>query len=87
MIKPTSGKPFLAFEEYFRISWPWIIGCAAGIAVFWALFGGIEIMISGSDSGLRDKGKDRFINALTGLLVIGLSGMILETLNPVFFGQ
>lgn len=86
-ISPTSGKPFQALQEYFGISWPWIIGSAAGIAVLWAIIGGIEIMLSGSDSGMRDRGKGRFINAIAGLLVIGLSGMILEILNPIFFQQ
>lgn len=86
-ISPTSGKPFQTLQEYFGISWPWIIGSAAGIAVLWAIVGGMEIMLSGSDSGMRDRGKGRFINAIVGLLVIGLSGMILEILNPVFFQQ
>ncbi len=86
-ILPVDGKPFRAFQDYFAMSWPWVIGCAAGVAVLWAIVGGMEIMLSGSDSGMRDKGKSRFINALTGLLLIGLSGMILEILNPIFFKQ
>jgi hypothetical protein len=86
-ITTTSGRPFEALYAYFERSWPWIIGSAAGIAVLWAIFGGIEIMLSGSDSGMRDRGKDRFKNALAGLLLIGLSGLILQILNPIGFTQ
>lgn len=86
-ITPTSGKPFKTLELYFNTSWPWILTCAAGIAVLYAIVGGIQIMLSGSDSGMREQGKGRFMNALAGLLLIGLSGMILEILNPIFFTQ
>lgn len=86
-ITTTSGQPFEAFKAYFNIAWPWLLGCAAGVAVFWALIGGIEIMLSGSDTGLRDRGKGRFLSALAGLLIIGLSGLILQILNPIGFTQ
>lgn len=86
-ITTTNGQPFEAFKQYFAIAWPWLIGIAAGIAVLWAIVGGIEIMLSGSDTGLRDRGKSRFLNALLGLLLIGLSGMILQILNPIGFTQ
>jgi hypothetical protein len=86
-IQVTNGQPFEAFRKFFDISWPWIIGCAAGIAVLWALVGGIQIMLSGSDSGMRDSGKEKFISALVGLLLIGLSGLILEIINPIGFVQ
>ena len=44
-------------------------------------------MLSGSDAGARGAGKERLMWALAGLLMIGLSGMILEILNPLFFRQ
>jgi hypothetical protein len=75
------------FFEYFNLAWPWVLGSAAGIAVLQALVGGIQIMLSGSDSGARESGKSRLMWALAGLLMIGLSGMILETLNPLFYNQ
>jgi hypothetical protein len=86
-IQPINGDPFGAFKQYFGITWPWIIGSAAGIAVLWALVAGIEIMLSGGDSGKREKGKDHLLSALAGLLLIGLSGMILQILNPVYYMQ
>lgn len=75
------------FFTYFNISWPLIVGSAAGVGVLQALYGGIQIMLSGSDTGRLEEGKSRLLWALAGLLMIGLSGMILETLNPIFFVQ
>ncbi len=76
-----------AFINYFNLSWPWVIGTAAGIAVLQALVGGVQIMMSGADSGARSEGKSRLMWALAGLLMIGLSGMFLEILNPLYFRQ
>ncbi len=84
----TNGNDALeAFMDYFNLSWPWIIGTAAGVAVLQALIGGIQIMLSGSNSGAREEGKSRLMWALAGLLMIGLSGMFLEILNPLYFRQ
>lgn len=86
-IQPTTGQPFESFKKFFDISWPLIIGTSAGVALLWALVAGIEIMLSGSDSGMRDSGKNHLYSAIAGLLLIGLAGMILEILNPIFFNQ
>lgn len=75
------------FFTYFNIGWPWVIGSAAGIAVLQALYGGVLIMLFGSDSGKKEEGKQKIMWALAGLLMIGLSGAILETLNPFFYQQ
>lgn len=86
-ISPQSGQPFESFKKFFDISWPLIIGTAAGVAVLWALVAGMEIMLSGSNSGMRDSGKNHLYSAIAGLLLIGLAGMILQILNPIFFTQ
>lgn len=75
-----------AFIKYFNIAWPWVLGCAAGIAVLQALVGGMQIMLSGSSNG-SSAGKERIMWALAGLLLIGLSGLILEILNPTYYVQ
>ena len=86
--KTLSPSPGIGiFFTYFNLAWPWVRGIAAGIAILWALIGAIEIMISGNDTGLREDGKGRIMWALAGLLLIGLAGFILNTLNPNFFIQ
>ncbi|HVW66843.1 MAG TPA: hypothetical protein VHA78_03880 [Candidatus Peribacteraceae bacterium] len=73
------------FFVYFNMAWPWILGCAAGIGVLQALIGGIEIMLSGSDSAMRDNGKNKIQWALAGLLMVGFATLILKTLNSTFY--
>lgn len=82
-LPPVAGIQMIFI--YFNISWPWVLGSAAGIAVLWALVGGIEIMMSGSNTGMQESGKGRLMWALAGLLLIGLAGFILTTLNPLFY--
>lgn len=86
--KKITPKPgFQIFFDYFNNAWPWVLGCAAGIAVGYSLYGGILVMLSGADSGKRSEGKDKIMWAIAGLLMIGLAGLFLETINPLFFSQ
>jgi len=72
------------FFQYFNLAWPWVLGIAAGIGVLWGIVGGIEIMIGGSDSGASG-GKEKIKHALMGLLMVGLAGFILRSLNSIFY--
>jgi len=69
------------FFDYFNLSWPWILGVCAGLAVLQAMIGGMQMMLG----GMRDEGKDRMKWATAGLLIIALAGMILNTINPLFY--
>lgn len=80
--QPGIGILFL----YFNYAWPWVLGTAAGVGVLQALYGGVQIMLSAGND-MKDEGKERIKWALAGLLMVGLSGLILETLNPLFFVQ
>lgn len=82
-LEPSDG--ITIFFTYFNMSWPWILGVAAGVGVLQALIGGVEIMLSGQDGGMRDTGKTKIMWALAGLLMVGLAGFILRSLNPLFY--
>lgn len=95
LLQPLDGSPSKELPSepgigilftYFNYAWPWVIGSAAGIGVLQALVGGIQIMLSGGKAG-KDEGKTRLQWALAGLLMVGLAGLILETLNPLFYNQ
>lgn len=83
-LNPEPGIDML--YTYFNYAWPWVIGSAAGVGVLQALVGGIQIMMSGGKAG-KEEGKTRLLWALAGLLMVGLAGLILETLNPLFYNQ
>ena len=72
------------FFCYFNLTWPWILGIGAGIAVLQALAGGIQIMLS-AGAEQKSAGESRLTWALVGLAVIGLAGFILRILNPIFY--
>jgi hypothetical protein len=84
-LQPSAGIDIL--YTYFNMVWPWVLGSAAGIAVLWSLIGGIQIMLSGDNTTMRTEGQERLLWALAGLLMIGLAGVILSTLNPLFYVQ
>jgi hypothetical protein len=81
-LAPAPG--IFIFFNYFNLMWPWVLGSAAGIGLLQALIGGIQIMISGSSSA-SEAGKTRIMWAMAGLLMVGLAGFILRSINPVFY--
>ncbi len=55
------------------------------IAVLNGVIGGFQIVMSNGDSGKVDAGKTRFISSAIGLVVLLLSGVILNFINPSGF--
>lgn len=83
---PTQGGEGLgAFQFYFGLLYPWVIGMGTGIAVFMGVIGGIQIIQAGSDAAGVTNGKNRLLLSLAGLLIILGSAAILNALNPTFF--
>lgn len=58
-----------------------IIGLATALAVILIVIGGFEYIMSAS-AITKSTGKERIVNALTGLLLVISSWVILNTLNP-----
>ena len=69
---------------YFRLSWPWLVGTAAGLAVLQGVVAGVQIMMGGSPDAV-EAGKTRFTWALGGMVLLGLAELILRVLNPTFY--
>ena len=69
---------------YFNLTFPWLLGIAAGVAILQAIAGGLQIMMSGG-SEQKSAGESRLAWALIGLVLVGLTGFILRVLNPIFY--
>lgn len=67
--------------------WPWIFKGGIAIAIFNGVFGAFNIVTSNGDSGKIDEGKNRFLWSAIGLIILLLSGVILEFINPVGFSS
>ena len=81
----TIGSGFKTWLDYFEVAGVWLYTIAVGICVLWFLIGGIGIMVSGNDSGLRQSSIEKMKWSLIALLILTFSGTILRTLNNLFF--
>lgn len=81
---PNSGG-FTVFFAYANALFPIVVGSGAGICIVWGLYAGIRMMMAGGDSGAAEEGKKRLIQAITALVIVLFSGMILRFLNPAFY--
>lgn len=79
-----SGDGIEIFFEYFNRAWPWLLGSAGGVAVLQAIIGGVQIMTS-SGGGGKSEGVERMQWAIAGLVMLVLAGLILRTINPIFY--
>ncbi len=80
------GAPLQIFFDYINTGlWQWAFMMGVAIAVLNGTIGGFEIVMSNGDSGKVDKGKARFISSTIGLVMLLLSGVILEFINPIGF--
>ena len=59
-----------------------IVTTLASVMIVW---GGIEWASSGGEAGAIKRGKNRIIQALAGLALFIIAGLILQTVNPEFF--
>ncbi len=75
-----------AFRQYVNSGvWQWAFGMGIAIAVLNGTIGGLEIVLSNGDSGKVEAGKSRFFWSAMGLVLLLLSGVILEFINPLGF--
>lgn len=78
-----SGSAIL--KTYVAIIYRWAAGIVGIVAVLVIVISGIQIsMDQGSGEGLS-AAKTRIMQALTGLVILFLSSVILYTINPTFF--
>src|SRR6185436_17030661 len=61
-----------------------IIGLAAVVAIGRIIWGGIEYITTDSWMG-KEGGKEKIKDAVLGLLIIGASWIVLQTINPNLF--
>lgn len=65
--------------------WNWAFGMGVAIAVLNGVIGGLTIVLSNGESSKIEAGKTRFMWSTIGLIVLLLSGVILQFINPKGF--
>lgn len=94
ILEPVPGGPSridsgLGFETFFFYInngvWQWAFRIGVAIAVLNGVAGGFRIVMSNGDSSAVEEGKTRFISSAIGLVILLLSGVILNFINPSGF--
>lgn len=70
---------------YIGTFYSWAAGLVGIIAVTVIIFSGIQITVSGGEPDTVSKAKTRIIKSLSGIALLFLSALILNTINPNFF--
>lgn len=70
---------------YIGTIYRWSAGLVGIIAVTIIIFSGIQITVSGGEPDTVSKAKTRIIKSLSGIALLFLSALILNTVNPNFF--
>jgi len=82
VISPTGIGGFMSFIAMIYRYASWAIGI---LAVLVMIIGGITMSIGGASQESVNKGKKLIIQAIEGVILFFLIGVILHTINPNFF--
>ena len=92
LLQPITGGNSIAIQpglgtwfEYFGRAGQWLYNIAIGFCVLWVLIGGIQVMTSSDASDRRAKGFEKMKASILGVIILTFSGLILRTLNNLFF--
>lgn len=95
LLQPIDGKICMeidpnwgalgAFKVYFNLLYPWVVGCAAGIAILWGVYGGAMMIVNAGDQGKYEEHKQKLVHALIGIAIIIFSAMILNFIDPTAY--
>lgn len=73
--------------QYFVLLWKAIINIGAIIVLVMFIYGAVEWLSSGGDSGKLTKARGRLLHAALGMLVLVASFAIISFFSMVFFGE
>ena len=71
--------------HYIGTIYKWAAGFVGIISVTVIIISGAQISLGGGDTQTIDEAKKRIIQSLSGIALLFLSGLILNTINPTFF--
>lgn len=74
-----------AIERYVALIYAWASMLIGIICVGMVIVGGIMISIEGANSGNKEAGINMIKNALIGLALLFMAGVLLRMINPTFF--
>lgn len=77
-----STKTVTGLSGYLAVVYKWLVGSAAVFAVVVMMIGGIQYMLAGGSAQGVSQAKEKITNALTGMVLLLATYLILYTVNP-----
>jgi len=84
--RPDEAAAGVTFVSYFVSLWRAIMVVGALIVFFYFIWGAIEWIVAGGDSGKLNKARDRMVQSVIGLIILVSSATIIGFIGRVFFG-
>lgn len=84
---PSAASSGTTFEAYFITLWQALISVGGLLVLVYFLWGGIEWISAGGDSGKVQKARDRITQAIIGLVVLVGAFAIITWISQIFFGD
>lgn len=84
---PTAAAAGLTFVTYFITIWQALITVGGLMVIIYFLWGAIEWITAGGDSGKVGKARDKITQAVIGLVILVGSFVIIAFLGGLFFGR
>lgn len=85
ILTKESDNPLKVFETYISKVLILTVGLGVAISVLMIIYAGVSIMINSSAEGDLDHAKDMMMKGISGVILLILSAVILNTINPLFF--
>lgn len=79
------GAGAQTFITYFNEGSKLLLNIGYGVCTLWVVISGIQIMLAGGDSGKRGEAMTRMTWSIGGLVLLVMSGFVLQALNSLFF--
>ncbi len=84
---PDEAAAGITFVSYFVTLWRAIMVIGAIIVFIYFIWGSIEWIVAGGDSGKLNKARDRMVQSVIGLIILVSSATIIGFLGRLFFGS
>jgi hypothetical protein len=73
------------FATYFIMIWQFIISVGGLMVVLYFIWGAVDWIVAGGDQSKIQKGRDRMIQAVIGMVLLAGSFVIISLINTIFF--
>ncbi len=83
----TAAQDGTLFASYFIRVWQLVISIGGLMVVLYFIWGSLEWILAGGDQSKIQKGRDRIVQAVIGMILLAGSFVIVTFINQLFFAD